>query len=70
LSLAAASDACDLDAIRAALKEQPDGVLDDIARRHGVSLRVLLDLLPGATARSTSGARFAAIWGDLVDWGR
>lgn len=57
-------------AIRAALTEQPDGVLDDIARRHGVPLRVVVDLLPDAAARSASGARFAEIWSDLVDWGR
>jgi heme iron utilization protein len=68
LSLAAAPDPRDLDAIRAALKEQPDGVLDAIARRHGVSLRVVLDLLPTGAARSVSGARFAEIWSDLVDW--
>jgi hypothetical protein len=61
--------ALDLEAIQAALKEQPDGVLDDVARRHGVSLRIVLDLLPGAAARSAPGARFADIWSDLVDWG-
>jgi putative heme utilization carrier protein HutX len=69
LSLATASPTSDLEAIRAALTEQPDGVLDDIARRHGVPLRVVLDLLPGPAARSASGARFAEIWSDLVDWG-
>jgi heme iron utilization protein len=69
LSLATASPTSDIEAIRAALKEQPDGVLDDIARRHGVPLRVVLDLLPRPAARSASGARFADIWGDLVDWG-
>ena len=69
MSLAIASDAPDLEAIRAALKEQPDGVLDDVARRHGVPLRVVLDLLPEAAARSAPGVRFAEIWADLVDWG-
>ena len=69
MSLATASPALDLKAIRAALKEQPDGVLDDVARHHGVSLRVVLDLLPGPAARSAPGARFADIWSDLVDWG-
>ena len=69
MSLATASPALDLEAIRAALEEQPDGVLDDVARRHAVPLRVVLDLLPGPAARSASGARFAEIWGDLVDWG-
>jgi heme iron utilization protein len=69
LSLATASPALDLEAIRAALKEQPDGVLDDVAHRHAVPLRVVLDLPLGPAARSASGARFADIWGDLVDWG-
>ena len=69
MSLAIASPALDLEAIRAALEEQPDGVLDDVARRHAVPLRVVLDLLPGPAARSAPGARFADIWGDLVDWG-
>jgi hypothetical protein len=69
LSLATASPTSDVEAIRASLREQPDGVLDDVARRHGVSLRVVLDLLPGAAAKSASGARFVDIWGDLVDWG-
>ena len=69
MNLAPASPALDLEAVRASLKEQPDGVLDDIARRHGVRLRVVRDLLPEAAARSASGARFAEIWGDLVDWG-
>jgi putative heme iron utilization protein len=69
LSLATASPALDLEAIRAALKEQPDGVLDDVAHRHAVPLRVVLDLPLAPAARSASGARFADIWGDLVDWG-
>jgi putative heme utilization carrier protein HutX len=69
LILTTASSTSDLEAIRAALKEQRDGVLDDVARRHGVPLRVVLDLLPRPAARSASGARFAEIWGDRVDWG-
>ena len=44
-------------------------MLDDVARRRGVSLRIVLDLLPGPAARSAPGARFADIWSDLVDWG-
>ena len=51
MSLATASPTNDLEAIRAALKEQPDGVLDDVARRHGVPLRVVLNLLQEAAAR-------------------
>jgi heme iron utilization protein len=69
LSLATAIPASDTEAIRASLKEQPDGVLDDIARRHGAPLRVVLDLLPEGAARSAPGARFTEIWSDLVGWG-
>jgi len=69
LSLTATTPPLDADAIRAALNEQPDGVLDDIARRHGAPLRIVLDLLPEGAARFADGARFADIWADLVEWG-
>jgi heme iron utilization protein len=69
LSLATATSGLDLGAIRTALNEQPDGVLDDVARRHGAPLRAVLDLLTEGAARSAPGARFAAIWADLVEWG-
>jgi heme iron utilization protein len=58
-----------LAAIRAALEAEPDGVLDDLARRHDASLRIVLDLLPAGSARSVSGARFAEIWNKLTGWG-
>jgi len=69
LSVTTAYPTNDLEAIRAALKEQSDGVLDDIARRNGVALRVAFDLLPEGAAKPAPGARFAEIWGDLIDWG-
>jgi heme iron utilization protein len=69
LSLATASPVHDLASIRAALDERPDGVLDDVARRNAAPLRVVLDLLPEAAARSAPGERFAEIWADLIDWG-
>ena len=67
MSLATASPTDDLEAIRAAVKEhlQPDSE----SQGGRWSLRVVLDLLPGAAAKSASGARFVDIWGDLVDWG-
>jgi Haem utilisation ChuX/HutX len=68
-SLAAPISAPNLEAIHAALNEQPDGVLDDVAHRHGAPLRVVRDLLPGPAARSALGGRFAEIWGDLLEWG-
>jgi hypothetical protein len=63
------TSASDLGAVRAALNRQPDGVLDDVARRHGVPLRVVLDLLVGGAATPAPGAQFAEIWIDLVEWG-
>ena len=69
MSLATATSGLDLGAIRTALNEQPDGVLDDVARRHGAPLRAVLDLLTEGAARSAPGARFAEIWADLVEWG-
>jgi putative heme utilization carrier protein HutX len=56
-------------AVLADLEARPDGVLDDVARRHGVSLRVVFDLLPRESARPAAGARFADIWRDLTHWG-
>jgi putative heme utilization carrier protein HutX len=44
-------------------------VLDEVARRHGVSLRVVLDLLPGEAARRAPGGGFAEIWSELTSWG-
>jgi heme iron utilization protein len=70
LTLAVASPPMKLDAIRAALAERPDGVLDDVARRHGVPLRVVLDLLPAEAAKRAPGARFAEIWSELTGWGQ
>jgi putative heme iron utilization protein len=70
LSLATASPTDDLDAIRAALKERLDGVLDDVARRHDVSLRVVLDLLPAVSAKSAPGAprsgATSSVWGPVT----
>ena len=43
--------------LRAELEAKPDGVLDDIARRNGASLREVLDLLPEGAARSVPGTR-------------
>ncbi len=55
--------------IRASLEAEPDGVLDELARRHGVPLRDVLDLLPAGAALRAPGTRFAEIWGELTQWG-
>jgi heme iron utilization protein len=59
----------DLSALRAALEAEPDGVLDEIARRHDVSLHVVLDLLPPEAVKVASGYKFAKIWAELTQWG-
>jgi heme iron utilization protein len=69
LTLAVAPPPLDLDAIQATLAEQPDGVLDDVARRHRVPLRLVLDLLSPGAARRAPGGRFSEIWSELTHWG-
>jgi heme iron utilization protein len=66
--MSAMSDVAD-EAIRAALEANPDGVLDEIARKAGAPLHAVLDALPGAAAASAPGARFVEIWADLTQWG-
>lgn len=56
-------------AIVVELEAKPDGVLEDIARRHGASLRDVLNLLPKGAAAPVAGARFAEIWRCLTEWG-
>jgi heme iron utilization protein len=56
-------------AIHAALAAEPDGVLEEIARRNGVTLRAILDRLPPGAALAAPGARFEAIWSELSGWG-
>ena len=56
-------------ALQAALEAEPDGVLDEIARRHGVPLRAVFDCLPPGAVLAAPGARFAAIWRELTSWG-
>ncbi|WP_246731836.1 heme utilization cystosolic carrier protein HutX [Methylocapsa sp. S129] len=56
-------------AIRAALAVEPDGVLDEIARRHGAPLRAVFDRLPAGAAFAAAGARFEAVWRELTTWG-
>jgi heme iron utilization protein len=63
------ASSADLSALCAALEAEPDGVLDEIARRHGVSLRVVLDLLPPDAAKVAGGDKFTKIWAELTNWG-
>lgn len=56
-------------AIKAAIAEKPDGVLEALAEGHGVSLRTVFDCLPSGQAVPVQGAHFEDVWADLVEWG-
>jgi hypothetical protein len=58
-----------LNAVRDALRENPDGVLEMIADAHSVSYRTVLDCLPPENAAKTSVESFDQIWDDLTTWG-
>jgi len=56
-------------AVRAALRDNPDGVLEVIANEHSVPYRGVLDCLPGANAAAAPKESFDRIWEDLTGWG-
>ena len=56
-------------AVAAALAENPDGVVEAIAARAGVSPRVVLDHLPAGAAVPVHHEKFADIWRELAGWG-
>lgn len=58
------------EAVRASLRDNPDGVLETIADEHRVPLRYVLDLLPEGAALAASADKFDAIWQDLTNWGQ
>lgn len=58
-----------LDAVRAALAEKPDGVLESLAEAHGVTYRAVIDCLPPEQRRAVPAAAFDDIWGALSAWG-
>jgi putative heme utilization carrier protein HutX len=59
-----------LNAVRDALRENPDGVLEMIADAHSVTYRTVLDCLPHENAVRASAESFDRIWQDLTTWGR
>jgi heme iron utilization protein len=56
-------------AVRAALADKPDGVLESLAEQHGVAYRAVLDCLEPGARRSADKASFDQIWQDLTTWG-
>jgi putative heme utilization carrier protein HutX len=51
------------------LRAKPDGVLEQVAERHGLSIADVLRLLPTGEAVAVAGDRFAEIWSELGSWG-
>ncbi len=56
-------------AVRNALRENPDGVLEAVAAAHCAPYRAVLDCLPSGSAAVASKERFDRIWEDLTSWG-
>lgn len=57
-------------AVRNALRESPDGVLEAVAAAHSVPYRAVLDCLPAESAAVAPKERFDRIWEDLTSWGQ
>ncbi|MBN9063129.1 MAG: heme utilization protein HuvX [Rhizobiales bacterium 65-9] len=69
MSALSAAQADPLAAARAALAAKPDGVVDAIARAHGVPTQAVLDMLPGDQRVKIDGARFEDVWQTMTRWG-
>ncbi|MGL3605206.1 heme utilization cystosolic carrier protein HutX [Rhizobium sp. G187] len=54
---------------RAALAEKPDGVVEQIAAKAGVSPADILAILPEGAAITVPAEKWAQIWSDLSTWG-
>lgn len=52
----------------AALAEAPDGVVEAIAEKAGVTPAEILEILPAGAAVLASADRFADIWTELTAW--
>jgi putative heme utilization carrier protein HutX len=64
------SDANAETAVRTALRENPDGVLEAVAAAHSVPYRTVLDCLAIENAAVAPKDQFDRIWQDLTSWGQ
>jgi putative heme utilization carrier protein HutX len=55
--------------LAARLAENPDGVIETLAREHGVSTLDATRMLPGRTARWAPAEAFGDVMADLAGWG-
>ena len=58
-----------MEKVRAALAAKPDGVIEAVAREHGVSTLAVLEATPEERRRFIAAERFEALWQELADWG-
>lgn len=56
-------------AVKAALAEKPDGVLESLAEQHGVVYRAVLECLEPGARRAADIGSFDQVWNDLTTWG-
>jgi putative heme utilization carrier protein HutX len=68
-TLAPAAFAEAMDKVRAALAAKPDGVIEAVAREHGVSTLAVLEVTPEEQRRFIAAERFEALWQELSTWG-
>lgn len=58
-----------LDALKADIANNPDGVLETLATIHQLTMRHVLDCLPNEQAFGITGSYFEGIWNELTNWG-
>lgn len=68
-TLAPAAPAEAMEKVRAALAAKPDGVIEAVAREHGVSTLAVLEATLEEQRRFIRPERFEALWQELSSWG-
>ncbi|HMN70371.1 MAG TPA: heme utilization cystosolic carrier protein HutX [Rhodoblastus sp.] len=68
-ALPAGDKQANMRAARADIDANPDGVLEAVAEKHGLTMHDVLGLLPEGQATRIAGARFEDVWRELASWG-
>ncbi|KFG68082.1 heme utilization cystosolic carrier protein HutX [Microvirga sp. BSC39] len=55
--------------IRQDLAMRPDGILEQVAEKHGVAMQAVLDCLPAEAAVRVPGDLYREIWQEVTQWG-
>jgi putative heme utilization carrier protein HutX len=56
-------------ALREALAAEPGLLFEKVAKDHGVTLRTVVEALPGEMRRFAPGEAFVAVMGEVATWG-